>query len=149
MIHISWIGIIYLVLLFIPNILWTKCQPIGYDSSHENKILLLFERIGEVLVSIFAVCSFQSLDIHFDLLMMFSIICMFFYELYWLRYFRSGHTLLDFYQSFLMVPVPGATFPIAGFLFLGLSQHHFCLMISTFILAIGHIGIHLQHYNQL
>lgn len=149
MIHISWIGVIYLTLLFVPNILWTKYQPIGYDHSHENKILLLCERMGEILVSIFVVISFQSIVVRFDFFMILSMICMVFYESYWIRYFLSQHTLRDFYRPFLMIPVPGATFPIAGLLFLGLSQHHFCLIISTLILAIGHIGIHLQHFYEL
>lgn len=42
----SYVGLIYLLMLFIPNIIWTKHQPIGYDFSNENKWLLWFERIG-------------------------------------------------------------------------------------------------------
>ena len=38
----SYVGVIYLLMLFIPNIFWTKNQPVGYDFRHENKILHLF-----------------------------------------------------------------------------------------------------------
>lgn len=49
----SYMGLIFLVMLFIPNMLWTKHKPKGYEKyfGNENKILLLFERTGEVLVS--------------------------------------------------------------------------------------------------
>ncbi len=48
----SYVGVIYLLMLFLPNLLWTKNQPIDYDKYviNENRILLAFERIGEVLV---------------------------------------------------------------------------------------------------
>ena len=47
----SYVGILYLFMLFVPNIIWTKYLPEGYEDSakKENKILLTFERIGEVL----------------------------------------------------------------------------------------------------
>lgn len=48
----SYVGMIYLLMLFIPNIIWSKNQPIDYDITHENKILLLFERIGHIGVHI-------------------------------------------------------------------------------------------------
>ena len=53
----SYVGLIYLVMLMLPNILWTKNQPKDYDkyARNENKILLALERIGEVLVSCAAV----------------------------------------------------------------------------------------------
>ena len=46
----SYVGVIYLLMLFIPNIIWAKNQPKGYDASDENKILGIFERIGEILL---------------------------------------------------------------------------------------------------
>lgn len=56
MIHFgfSYIGLIFLLMLFIPNIIWTKCKPRDYEKYviNENKILLLFERTGEVLVCV-------------------------------------------------------------------------------------------------
>ena len=40
-------------MLMIPNIIWSKNKPKDYDKyvKNENKILLLFERIGEMLVT--------------------------------------------------------------------------------------------------
>ena len=33
----SYVGVIYLLMLFIPNIIWAKNKPKGYDASDENK----------------------------------------------------------------------------------------------------------------
>ena len=37
----SYVGLIYLLMLFIPNIFWTKNQPIGYDFAHVDEILFV------------------------------------------------------------------------------------------------------------
>ena len=49
----SYIGLLFLLMLMIPNIIWSKNKPKEYDKyvKNENKILLLFERIGEMLVT--------------------------------------------------------------------------------------------------
>ena len=36
----SYVGFLFLLLLFIPNIIWTKNLPEGYTSKNESKILL-------------------------------------------------------------------------------------------------------------
>lgn len=52
----SYVGLIYLVMLMLPNLLWTKNQPKDYEKYvvNENRILLAMERMGEVLVSCLA-----------------------------------------------------------------------------------------------
>ena len=42
----SYIGLLFLLMLFIPNIISSKGKPRGYTSDQENKILLFFERLG-------------------------------------------------------------------------------------------------------
>ena len=50
----SYTGLIFLIMLVIPNLLWTKNQPKDYDKyvGNEDRLLLIFERLGEVLVSV-------------------------------------------------------------------------------------------------
>lgn len=65
----SYIGLIFLVMLMIPNILWTKRRPKDYEIyvQNENKILLLFERVGEILVTcvslLFSDFNFKTISI--------------------------------------------------------------------------------------
>lgn len=148
----SYVGLIYLLMLFIPNIIWTKHKPIGYDFQGENKILLLFERFGQICVTC---CVLIFSDFNIGALSLWSIwlaasfLLMLVYELYWLRYFRGEHTLLNFYRSIGGIPVPGASLPVAAFLLLGIYGKVIWLVISIIILGIGHIGIHLQRLKRL
>ena len=71
------------------------------------------------------------------------------YEIFWIRYFRSGKTMQDFYSSILGIPVAGATLPVIAFLLLSVYGKNYILGISVIILGIGHIGIHLQHKMEI
>lgn len=50
----SYVGLTFLAMLFIPNIIWAKNQPQGYNPENENRILLAFERLGEALTTTLA-----------------------------------------------------------------------------------------------
>ncbi|HWS28887.1 MAG TPA: hypothetical protein VN512_02110 [Clostridia bacterium] len=148
----SYIGLIFLLMLFIPNLFWTKHKPKDYDPQNENRVLLAFERVGQALV----VCTaliFSDINLRpwslWSLWLAAAALVMLLYELWWVRYFRSQKTLGDFYSSFCGVPVAGATLPILAFFLLGIYGKVVWLMISTVILGIGHIGIHLQHRKEI
>jgi len=148
----SYIGLIFLLMLTIPNLIWTKYQPNGYDFHGENKVLLIFERVGQVLVTstslIFSNFNLRPWSI-WTLWLVAAVILMLMYECWWIRYFRSPKGLADFYSSFCGVPVAGATLPVAAFLLLGIYGKVVWLIISVVILGIGHIGIHLQHLKEI
>ena len=140
----SFVGLLFLVMLFVPNIIWSKYQPIDYDSKDENAILLILERIGQVLVVVFAL--FCGND--FSAVLWIAVFLMIVYEIYWIRYFRSGRTMKDMYGNFGIIPLPGATLPVVAFFFLGIASKNLFLIISSIILGIGHIGIHLNHNKE-
>ena len=148
----SYIGLIYLLMLWIPNAMWAKHKPKGYDPSGENKILLAFERVGQAL-STAAILLFT--DYNPDTLepwtawFIASAALMLLYEIFWVRYFRSKQTVTDFYRPIFGIPAPGATLPVAAFLLLGIYGKVIWLIASSVILGIGHVGIHLQHINKL
>ncbi len=148
----SWVGALWLLMLFVPNILWTKNLPQGYSPDGENKILTGFERVGQVLTCICAVI-FPNYNPRgwsaWTWWLVASAVCMVLYELWWVRYFRSKKTLADFYSSFCGIPVAGATLPVIAFFLLGIYGNVIWLMIAVVILGIGHIGIHLAHRRAL
>lgn len=148
----SYIGFIFILMLTIPNLIWTKKQPPNYDFKNENKVLLLFERVGQVLVTASALC-FSDFNLrtwsNWSWWLIASFILMLMYEVWWIRYFRSQRTLSDFYSDFLGIPVAGATLPVIAFFFLGIYGKVIWLIISIIILGIGHIGIHLEHRKKL
>ena len=78
-----------------------------------------------------------------------SFLMMLLYEIYWIRYFKSEKTMQDMYSGILGIPVAGATLPVLAFFLLGVYGKNIPMIISTVILGIGHIGIHLQHKKQI
>ena len=148
----SYIGLLFLWMLFIPNIIWSKRKPQGYTSDKENKVLLFFERLGEVLT---CCCSliFSDFNIHkwttWSLWLVAAFILLIMYEAWWMRYFRSEQKLSDFYSSFLGIPLAGATLPVIAFFMLGIYGKVLSMLIATLILGIGHIGIDIQHKKNL
>ena len=150
----SYVGFIFLLMLFIPNFYWTKNKPQNYDIyvKNENKILLYLERTGEVLVCgialIFSDFNFRPLNI-WSVWLVLAFIAMIGYECYWVRYFKSEKSMKDFYSSFCGVPVAGATLPVLAFLFLGIYGCNLFMIIAVTILGIGHIGIHLGHRKEV
>ena len=57
--------------------------------------------------------------------------------------------MMDMYSSLFGIPVAGATLPIIAFVFLGIYGSNVFLLVSVIMLGIGHIGIHLQHKNEV
>ena len=150
----SYVGLIFLVMLMLPNIIWTKNQPKDYEKYvvNENKVLLALERIGEVLVSCLALV-FSDFNIkpwsNSSWWLVGAFALMVLYEIYWIRYFRSEKTMQDFYSSILGIPVAGATLPVLAFLLLAIYGRNIALGVSVLILGIGHIGIHLMHRKEI
>lgn len=144
----SYVGFVFLLMLIIPNLIWTKHQPKGYDPRTENKVLRVFERVGQVCVTCTSLMFFD-LNIHSwslrSVWLVIAIAFMIAYEYWWILYFKSDKTLKDFYRSLWGIPVAGATLPVAAFFFLGVYGRVIWLIGSVVILGIGHIGIHFQH----
>ena len=149
----SYVGLIFLTLLMVPNLIWTKNQPKDYEkyAVNESKILLAFERVGEVLVSCL-VLIFSDFNLkpwspwNWWLIAAFAMMVL--YEVYWIRYFKSEKTMKDFYSSILGIPVAGATLPVLAFMLLAIYGRNAILGVAVIILGIGHIGIHLMHKKE-
>ena len=148
----SYVGLIFLLMLTIPNLLWSRRQPEGYDAGHEPKMLVALERVGQVLVTgtalMFADYNPQSLSL-WTLWLVAATGLMLLYEAWWVKYFTGKRRLADFYSSICGVPVAGATLPVAAFFLLGVYGRVIWLMLSVVPLGIGHIGIHLHHRKRM
>ena len=156
-------GVVFLLMLFVPNIMWArKGKPIGYDESakKENKVLLMFERIGQVIVST-SLVIFPALNpkvmvlvdgLYFEwkiIIWMMALALMILYECYWIKYFKSSKTMKDYYSSFLGFPLAGATLPVMAVLLVGIYSENIIIICAAIILGIGHIGIHYMHKKEI
>lgn len=144
----SYTGLIFLLMLALPNLLWLRYRPGGYSAGGESKVLLVFERVGQASVSTTALI-FRDFNLHpwsaWSLWLVAAAALMMIYEGWWIRYFRGRKTMADFYSSFCGAPLAGATLPVAAFFLLGIYGKVIWMVIAVAILGIGHIGIHLQH----
>ena len=156
-------GLLFLLMLYIPNTLWAvKKKPVGYDelSKHENKLLVLLERIGEAGVTVvlliftdFNPCiAMLPTGLYIGMRIIFwvtAFVLMILYECYWVQYFRSAGTMQDFYSTFAGFPVAGATLPVMAAILLGIYSQNLLMLAISVILGIGHIGIHGMHRREL
>lgn len=53
----SLLGALFLIGLIVPNLLWTRRKPQGYDVSREDRRLVFMERAGQVWVTCGALVS--------------------------------------------------------------------------------------------
>ena len=148
----SYVGLVFMLMLIVPNLIWTKYQPKEYDFKDENKVLLVFERVGQVGITC-TTLVFSDFHIHgwsvWSFWLIAAFVLMILYECWWIRYFKSNRTWKDFYSSFYGLPVAGAILPVVAFFFLGLYGRVSWLIVSVIIFGIGHIGIHLQHRREM
>ncbi|MBR2828454.1 MAG: hypothetical protein IKE70_04410 [Bacilli bacterium] len=148
----SFIGVIYLIMLFIPNIIWSKNLPKDYEKyvKNENKVLLFLERVGEVTTSILVLITKDINKIsYWEVILILSFLLMILYEIYWIRYFKSKKTMKDMYSSICKITLAGATLPVIAFFLLGIYKKSIPLVGSSILLGIGHIGIHINHKKEI
>lgn len=143
----SYVGLICLLMLIIPNMLWASKSAHVLPERRENRILLTLERIGQAGICCTALI-FSDFNISSDwpwsiwLILSFALLVL--YEICWVRYFQAP-TEENFYKSFLWIPLPLASLPAVAFFFLGLYGKVIWLIIAAVLFGIGHIGIHRQN----
>ena len=147
----SSVGLLFLLAMLIPNLFWTRNKPRDYNPAGENRVLLMFERVGQVWVTCGALVC-RNLNWRpwtaWSWWLAGAVVLMALYEVWWLRYFRSEKTMRDFTASLLGIPVAGATLPVLAFLLLSIYGRVVWLILGTLILGAGHIGIHLGHRRE-
>jgi hypothetical protein len=149
----SMVGVVFLAMLFVPNVMWAKNQPPGYEqiSGRESKVLLMFERVGQALTTTAAVVFVCPQGFSFPWLvwLLAAFLLMVLYEVAWVRYFRGGEKLDGMYQPLGPIPVPIASLPVAAAVLLGVWYQSPIAVVAAVILGIGHVGIHLGHLREL
>ena len=151
---LSWVGLVYIILLFVPNIIWAKNRKARKASrtEPENRVLLLMERGGQattmVLILVFRDTNLSGYSPWVWWLTA-SAFFLLLYEAAWVRCFVGEITPDKLYQSLLGIPMPLATLPVFSFLLLGVYGRVIWLIASSTVLGVGHIGIHFRHRRTL
>ncbi|MEA5003231.1 MAG: hypothetical protein VB081_06995 [Christensenella sp.] len=144
----SYVGLIFVLLLIVPNILFMRRVPADFSDEGENGVLLLLERMGQVGC---IVCALMFSNFNFvpftpwSIWLVVAFVLMGLYEFCWFRYFKGKQNARYMYRSFFGIPIPLAVFPVAAFLLLGIYGQVLWMILFAVILGIGHIGIHWYH----
>lgn len=146
----SWIGLVFLAMLFVPNILWARNTPPEFDtlSSAEPAWLVILERVGQALACVTVLCTRSLRPERFSVHTFWLIAAgtlMIIYELFWIRYFFVSRTVDMFYAPIAGIPVPGAVLPVAALICLAVYAGSPLMAAAACILGVGHIGIHARH----
>ena len=113
----SYIGLIWLIMLFVPNMIWTKNKPQDYEKyvESENKVLLAMERLGQFIVT----------PVSLGILL----------AAYWLSF--ASYMKRRTVRLALVL----AILPVCIFLFSGILLRHWLLVCSAVLFAVGHIYV--------
>ena len=148
----SYIGLLFLCCLFVPNILFVKHAPKDPVHFKQNRFLLTLERAGQALCTT-VVLIFDDFNMHalspWTLWLAAAFVLMALYLLCWARYFRGAHETMDFLRPLFGIPLPLATLPVAAVFLLSVYGRVLMLSFASVLLGIGHIGITAQHWNAL
>lgn len=150
----SWMGLLYLACLFIPNILFTKHMPPDFAgvSAREPAGLLAAERVGQAAVCVLVLFTRDLRPEPWSSWSWWLIagwVLMALYDLCWWRYLAGPASSEAMYSPFLGVPVPLAVLPVAAVLLFGVYARSLWLILAGTVLGVGHIGIHLFHLHAL
>lgn len=149
----SWAGAVFLAMLFVPNIIWSRNTPLGYEelSRAENPVLLALERVGQVAATVTALIFVppQGTQMPWLLWAVAALALMLLYEAAWARYFQGARELASMYAPLGPIPVPLATLPVLALLCLGIWYQSPLTIAAALLLGVGHIGIHLSHARHL
>jgi len=149
----SYVGLLYLAMLLVPEIIRAGRMPADHRSCAEKEsvLLQLLEKLGGVLVCVCVLIfsDFNIRDTWWTLWLILSLAAMVLYDLYWVRYLKSSRTGQDLYRPFLKIRTPGAVLPVAAFGLLALYGGNAFLLFADILFGIGRIGIHRQHEKEV
>ena len=137
--------------VLLPNLIFFTTNPNHQpQEAKENRILSVFEGIGRIGVFILPVFSKIKVN-HFSEIIAFlgMILAIGFYYYGWIRYFVGNRDYKLLFSPIIGIPVPLAISPVVYFCLASIILHSTYLLISSVILAIGHIPISLNTYSQL
>ena len=129
-------GVIIMIILMIPNIMYAYKNKDGFNNQWNNKIIELFEQLSRftvftLMILIIPNCGF-NLDYHLNLYLICNVILLVSYCLIWIFTFKISNV----FKALSLSIIPSLMFIISGIL-----SSYYPLIISALIFAICHITI--------
>ena len=146
------ISIVIPILVLLPNLLYflKKAQNIPSPPIQEPFLLVVLERLG--LAGCLIIPVFYPIKISGTMDILATVIAgqmLTVYYIGWIRFFIHNREYRFLYCPLFSVPVPLALSPVLYFLLSSAILHSLPLMISSLILASGHIPNSLKSYQRV
>jgi hypothetical protein len=149
----SIIGTVIAILILFPSIIFYTIFPPKNPSikiKEVNGVFTVLERLGQASCLLFLIMSGNYIRIdNINIFTVFMVICIVIYYFLWVRYIISGRDTRLMLKPFLLVPIPGAVFPVCAFTFAALWGNVPLLSIASLILGIGHFTVSWNTYKQI
>lgn len=147
----SWLGVAFVVTLFVPDIVWARNRPGGPEPQATSSMALGLERLGQILVCA-ALITCEPLQIGaFDpasWLVVGAAALMAAYEVWWAKYFRKHRNEPGFFGGSLYIPIGGALLSITSLLLLGIYARDLLSIAAVAVLGIGRVAVDQEHRKQ-
>lgn len=137
----NYIGLIIIILIMIPNIIYFKINPSGFNNIYKNKYVELFEQIGRYGCFILMIFNIPYTYFNFwfnNALIIYIVVNLVLVILYLLGWiFCNKHFIL---RAYLLSIIPSIIFIFCGIMILYIP-----LIILSIIFSICHITISLKN----
>ena len=145
-------SIIIPALVLAPNLVLFLKRPVNIPNKQPKEPLVFtaLERLGQLGCFLSPVLYPIKVSGILEILAVFGMVLMLsIYYIGWVRFFIRNREYRWLFCPMLSIPVPLALSPVAYFLLSSVILHSFPLLISSLVLAAGHIPISLKSYKYI
>ncbi|WP_342563028.1 hypothetical protein NST84_26285 [Paenibacillus sp. FSL R7-0345] len=146
------IGFILPLLILLPNLLFIFFTPHYVPSSITAPpvIFTILERAGQIACFTLPILFGHEIAVQpITSLSGLMLICLIFYYMCWVRYYRSGRTFSMLFKPLGPLPLPLAIFPVLYFSLLAVWIDSLLFAAAAAVFAIGHLTVSWNTYKQI
>ncbi|OAB25522.1 hypothetical protein PMSD_27600 [Paenibacillus macquariensis subsp. defensor] len=145
-------GIIAIVLILLPNIIFAFLPPTEVPTDLRNTpiILTVLEQAGRIAcLTLPIVFGMKIAEQHMNFIVILMGVCIVLYYICWIRFFIKGRAYDQLFKPLGFIPVPMAVFPALYFTLMGVWLGALIFLIPAVLFSIGHIVASWNQYRQM
>ncbi|MEK5449868.1 hypothetical protein [Paenibacillus sp. FSL R7-0331] len=149
---LHFIGFILPLLILLPNLLFIFFAPRNVPPSLTAPPVIFnaLERAGQIACFTLPILFGQKIAVQpVSSLGWLMLICLIFYYMCWLRYYRSGRTFSMLFKPLGPLSLPMAMFPVLYFSLLAVWIDSLLFAAAAVVFAIGHLAVSWNTYKQI
>ncbi|MEC0090999.1 hypothetical protein [Paenibacillus macquariensis] len=149
-VHIE--GIIAIVLILLPNIIFTFLPPTDVPTNLRTTpiTLTVLEQAGRIAcLTLPIMFGIKIAEQHMNFIVILMGVCIVLYYICWIHFFINGRVYDQLFKPLVFIPVPMAVFPALYFVLMGVWLESLIFLIPAVLFSIGHIVASWSQYRQM